>query len=880
MDPMTPPLPPPPPVPPELPLSTPPPPEDTTEMRAGLSGDEVRRRLARAARHEETGRRVLRLLPGRDGRAAALPDRPATAAPRTTPRRALGLDRRRIAELLRVGAKLLELREVDRALCEGRLGWAKVLIVARMATPRARGGLARARARARRARAGAAGGALEGGRRAARAGRREGPARDPLPREREPEHARLRQARAGAAAPGRRAGARGRRRGAARHAARPVPRHRGRTAACRAGSAWTPRSTACSCYESGKRGDPLLVMTEDGPLPVDGGGPGREGAMSEAVRCDAGVRNHHVAGAQSHDPRARARARAHDHRARDVKTPPRMRRRVLRRDGHRCRSCRSRCVAAWSHHKEFRAHGGRTLVHNLITLCTRCHGLVHAGLLVIEGATVDVARFVDATGAAGRGRRSRSRRSRSLRLTPPAPVEALEREPDLEARAQSAGPNAGERGGLVTLARVPAEVDAAWWRRHAHLVRDRGEGGSLCFKAGDAGGGLPSRAERSRRAAARGRRPSPDSSGQEERVLRLRETAEGARALGNALPAHAAHGAGGHGQDHAGARDRGGDAAAAGRGVGAAAQGPRDLGALPGRPSPRAACCSWTRRTRCRSPLLEVLLQALAEGRLSLVLSDGVTARHVTLTLPSLHAGGRDDRRRRDPGGAAQPLRAAGDARPLQRGGVGRGGAPCDREAGAPAKAGLGGDAGGGAQAGAGGARHAARGAPAAGAGAGARRARPACARLDAEEVERMLAGLGYDEEGLDAGEQRYLAGAAREPDADAALAAGARAGHDAAHARRARRAVAVRARPGAHDAGRAHGGGLRAAGRCRTAGERRGRAERAALRVARVPHVLTRPAGPEPAVSPGGRGRARPCRLTGSGVTGGRASRLGPPLR
>ena len=120
-------------------------------------------------------------------------------------------------------------------------------------------------------------------------------------------------------------------------------------------------------FESGKRGDPLLVATEDGPMPVDGGARG-EGAISEAVRCDAGVRNHYGAGAHGDGgptipsrPRPRScHDRCHDHRARDVKTPPRMRRHVLRRDGHRCRSCRSR----WSlmvHHMEFRSHGGRTL---------------------------------------------------------------------------------------------------------------------------------------------------------------------------------------------------------------------------------------------------------------------------------------------------------------------------------------------------------------------------------------------------------------------------------------------------------------------------------------------------------------------------------------
>ena len=103
-------------------------------MRAGLGGDEVRRRLARAARHEETGRRVLAFyLVEMDARRLYQATGHGSTAYYAEAR--LGLDRRRVAELLRVGAKLLELREVDRALCEGRLGWAKVLIVARMATP-------------------------------------------------------------------------------------------------------------------------------------------------------------------------------------------------------------------------------------------------------------------------------------------------------------------------------------------------------------------------------------------------------------------------------------------------------------------------------------------------------------------------------------------------------------------------------------------------------------------------------------------------------------------------------------------------------------------------------------------------------------------------
>ena len=132
----------------------------------------------------------------------------------------------------------------------------------------------------------------------------------------------------------------------------------------------------------------------------------------------------------------------------------------------------------------------------------------------------------------------------------------------------------------MTLASVPAEVDATWWRRHARLVRDRGEHGNLTFTAGTPEEVPPPEVP----ALA----PATDAFaglvGQEERVRRLRETAEGVRARGTAVPAHAAHRAGGHGQEHAGPRDRRGGRTAAGRGVGAAAQRPGDLPSVPGGP--------------------------------------------------------------------------------------------------------------------------------------------------------------------------------------------------------------------------------------------------------------------------------------------------------
>ena len=111
-----------------------PPSPEVTEMRAGLAAEEVRRRLAGAARREETGQRILAFyLVEMDER--RLFQASGHGSTEHYARTRLGLDRRRTAELLRVGRKLLELREVDRAFCEGRLGWAKLLVLVRMAVP-------------------------------------------------------------------------------------------------------------------------------------------------------------------------------------------------------------------------------------------------------------------------------------------------------------------------------------------------------------------------------------------------------------------------------------------------------------------------------------------------------------------------------------------------------------------------------------------------------------------------------------------------------------------------------------------------------------------------------------------------------------------------
>jgi 5-methylcytosine-specific restriction endonuclease McrA len=53
-----------------------------------------------------------------------------------------------------------------------------------------------------------------------------------------------------------------------------------------------------------------------------------------------------------------------------------LRQQVLRRDSWRCQSCGSMCNLE-VHHQELRSQGGNDSEENLITVCDRCHKLVH-----------------------------------------------------------------------------------------------------------------------------------------------------------------------------------------------------------------------------------------------------------------------------------------------------------------------------------------------------------------------------------------------------------------------------------------------------------------------------------------------------------------------
>ena len=145
----------------------------------------------------------------------------------------------------------------------------------------------------------------------------------------------------------------------------------------------------------------------------------------------------------------------------DRQVPKALRKKVHARDGHRCRCCGS-IHSLHVHHIIPWSQGGKTRMKNLITVCRRCHALLHAGLLTITGTTESTWRFLDKQG----------RDIASPEADLPAPGERLTMVPG------SIRPPAEP----VTL---PAQVDCRWWRRHADLIRCNESAGTFELRAGE-----------------------------------------------------------------------------------------------------------------------------------------------------------------------------------------------------------------------------------------------------------------------------------------------------------------------------------------------------------------------------------------------------------
>lgn len=77
-----------------------------------------------------------------------------------------------------------------------------------------------------------------------------------------------------------------------------------------------------------------------------------------------------------------------EHEKAEKSVTPAVRAEVLERDNYQCRVCGS-TNGVQLHHWVYRSLGGTHIPANLITVCFRCHRLIHDGLISVELKQVD-----------------------------------------------------------------------------------------------------------------------------------------------------------------------------------------------------------------------------------------------------------------------------------------------------------------------------------------------------------------------------------------------------------------------------------------------------------------------------------------------------------
>lgn len=401
-------------------------------MIQGLVDEEVRRRLHLAARAEECDRRILAfyLTDMEDRKIYQDTGHQCTAHYAEAK---LDLDRRRTAELIYLGRRLLELPEIDRAFCQQEISWSKSKVLARAASPETQEAwLERARplsvrelkAEVRRVKPGEAP-RKPGDRRALPTRRYKVGANVGVLT-----HEKLRSAMQKLSA----------------ERSADLGFEGFIDAACEMvlscdedgnvpGRKRIPGSIykiACFEDEDGEDGDErLCVETDEGTMPIESCSEHGDAPQSGCIHCDT------------------------LHGEIDKKTPDWMREKVRKRDRGRCVCCGSKwCVQV--HHIHYRSKGGRTRMRNLITLCAECHGKVHDGLLVLSGKRASKIVFLDAQGEKVNGPDRLPKPGAGLRVGPPS-----------RKGGEPARPPVPE----TTLSDVPPSIDADWWARHASLIR-------------------------------------------------------------------------------------------------------------------------------------------------------------------------------------------------------------------------------------------------------------------------------------------------------------------------------------------------------------------------------------------------------------------------
>lgn len=333
--------------------------ENRRELVAGLPAEELEVRLLRAHRETEVGHRLLAFyLHEMQNRGLHQWLGFRSAVHYAVER--LDMCRRKAQLLVAVGSALLKLRAVDRAFAEGVIGWSKVVLLCRIAIEGTEAEwLEKAKELSCRE--------LDWLVRSSFPGDRPPAGRDGggLPRVRFHVHAELgaldyevwEQAKQKL----------GEERGAPATDAELMAELSRMLLTTRAdGSIPGRKPVEDSCFRVVVDATGRRVETQDGPVPLS------DAEVEVAVSDDA------------------------------ARLTQAKRSRVLDRDGHRCRCCRSgRNLQV--HHIRFVSRGGETRMDNLMVLCSYCHSRVHVGLLKVRRAPDGEVEFVDRKGRALRG---------------------------------------------------------------------------------------------------------------------------------------------------------------------------------------------------------------------------------------------------------------------------------------------------------------------------------------------------------------------------------------------------------------------------------------------------------------------------------------------
>lgn len=150
---------------------------------------------------------------------------------------------------------------------------------------------------------------------------------------------------------------------------------------------------------------------------------------------------------------------------RDRPNTPVIRQQVLGRDGRKCAvpGCPGE-GRLYAHQVQWKSHGGRTHIDNEISVCERCHSLIHEGLLRVSDRAPHGLRWSGPKGEAllGFDRQPQGRQVYEVRAPRGASTAGASRLRELP-------------GEIHSLDEIPDEIDTAWWRKYGHNFVIKGE---------------------------------------------------------------------------------------------------------------------------------------------------------------------------------------------------------------------------------------------------------------------------------------------------------------------------------------------------------------------------------------------------------------------